>query len=89
MKDLERFLQKKVVLDTRSSWLYIGVVEEVTENSVVLSQVDVHDTSDSRTSKELYTLESRATGIKSNRDRVFVNLDYIVSFSLLEDVKHF
>ncbi len=87
--DLEKFLKQPIVLDTRSSWLYIGVLEEVTGNSAVLSGVDVHHSGDTTTSKELYVMESKITGIKSNRNLVYVNLDYIVSFSPLEEVKHF
>ena len=88
-QDLEKFLKKKVVLDTRSSWVYIGVLEEVTEYCAVLSEVDVHDNKDISTSKEFYTLQSKTTGIKANRERVYVNLDYVISFSLLEDVRTF
>lgn len=88
-QDLEEFINRKIVLDTRSSWMYMGILERVTGQSAVLTEADVHDSSDSRTTKELYVLESKETGIKSNRDRVFVNLDYIVSFSVLDDVKNF
>ena len=88
-QDLEQFLEKKIVLDTRSSWVYIGVLEKVTDYCVVLSEVDVHDSRDTASSKELYVLESKSTGIKSNRKRVYINLDYVVSFSSLDDVKHF
>jgi hypothetical protein len=88
-KDLEKYLEQKVVLDTRSAWVYIGVLESVTDACAVLADVDVHDRRDSPTSKELYVLESKTTGIKSNRDRVYVNLDYVVSFSALEEVKSF
>lgn len=82
-------IKRKVVLDTRSSWVYIGVLEEVTGNCAVLSEVDVHDSRDTSTTKELYVLESTTTGVKSNRDRVYVNLEYVVSFSSLDDVKRF
>jgi hypothetical protein len=88
-ENLEKYLKQKVVLDTRSSWVYIGVLETVTGNCAVLSDVDVHDTKDSRTSKEYYVLESKTTGVKSNRNSVYVNLDYVVSFSALDDVKQF
>ena len=88
-QDLEQFLKKKIVLDTRSSWVYIGVLEKVTDNCAVLSEVDVHDNNATSSSKEVYVLESKITGIKSNREQVYVNLDYVVSFSPLEDVKHF
>ncbi len=88
-EDLEQYLKQKIVLDTRSSWIYIGVVEAVTRNSVVLSEVDVHDSKATSTSKELYVLESKTTGIKANRNLVYVNLDYVVSFSSLDDVIQF
>jgi len=88
-KDLEQFLSQKVVLDTRSSWVYIGILENVTEHSVILSEVDVHDSHDSSATKELYVLQSKTTGVKANRDRVFVNMDYVISFSLLDDVWQF
>ncbi|MCP5103173.1 MAG: hypothetical protein GY950_07340 [bacterium] len=87
--DLEKYLNRQVVLDTRSSWVYIGLLEEVTAHCAVMSEVDVHDNKDTASSKELYLLQSRATGIKSNRRSVYVNLEYIVSFSPLEDVKQF
>ena len=88
-EDLEQFLKQKIVLDTRSSWMYIGVLEAVTTSSAVLSEVDVHDGKATSTSKELYVLESKTTGIKANRNLVYVNLDYVVSFSALDDVIQF
>ena len=87
--DLMKFLKQEIVLDTRSSWVYTGVLEEVTDSSAVLSGVDVHDNKDTTTTKELYILQSRTTGIKLNRNSVYVNLDYVVSFSRLEDVLKF
>ncbi len=86
---LKDHLNEKVVLDTRSSWIYIGKLEQVTEDCIILTNVDVQDNTDTNTSKDRYVFESRDTGIKMNRDRVFVNFDYIVSFSLLKDIKQF
>ncbi|UCH94645.1 MAG: hypothetical protein JSV88_30880 [Candidatus Aminicenantes bacterium] len=88
-EDLEQYLKKKVVLDTRSAWIYMGVLEAVTNNCAVLSEVDVYDSKTTSTSKELYVLESKTTGIKANRNLVYVNLDYVVSFSPLDAVKQF
>lgn len=88
-EDLEQYLKQKIVLDTRSSWIYIGVLEAVTASSVVLSEVDVHDSKATSTSKELYVLESKTTGIKANRSLAYINLDYVVSFSALDDVIQF
>jgi len=86
---LKKFLKQKLVVDTRSSWVFIGVLENVFEDAIELSDVDVHDNRDTHTSKEVYVLDSRRSGIKSHRERVFINLDYLVSFSPLDDVKHF
>lgn len=88
-KELESMITKKVVIDTKSSWIYIGTLERVADNCIILSDADVHDSRDSSTSKEVYIFDTRTTGIKSNRMSVHINLDYIVSFSLLDDIKAF
>lgn len=87
--DLKKFLQKKIVVDTRSSWIYIGTLENIGSGSIQLSDVDVHDSRDTHTTKDIYLLDSKKTGIKSNRESVRINIDYIVSFSTLDDVKSF
>lgn len=87
--DLKKYLNKKIVVDTNASWIYIGVLERVTDHCIILSDVDAHDNTDTATSKELYVFESKCTGIKSNRQSVHVNLDNVVSFSLLDHVKDF
>lgn len=87
--ELEQFINQKVVIDTRSSWIYLGTVKSVSNDCVVLSEADVHEGKDSGTSKEVYIFDTRTTGIKSNRRTVHVNLDYVVSFSPLDDVKIF
>ena len=86
---LKPYLGKKIVVDTRSTWVYIGLLENINTGTIELSDVDVHDSSDTGSSKEIYLLDTRRSGVKANRDRVFINLDYIISFSPLEDVKHF
>ncbi len=86
---LKKFLKKKIVIDTRSSWIYIGTLKNIGTDSLELTDVDVHDNKDTHTTKEIYLLDTRKTGIKSNRNSVHINLDYIVSYSLLEDVKSF
>ncbi len=86
---LKQFLNKKIVVDTSSSWIYIGTLENIGKDSIELSEVDVHDSKDTPTTKEIYLLDSKKTGIKSNRDRTYINLNYIISFSPLEDVKGF
>lgn len=88
-KELKEFFNQKIVVDTKTSWMYIGTLEKVTDNCVVLKDADAHDNADTHTPKEIYVLKSKTTGIASNRHCVFINLDHVVSFSLLEDVREF
>jgi small nuclear ribonucleoprotein (snRNP)-like protein len=86
---LRTLLGKEVVVDTRSPWVYIGKLESVHADSLLLRDVDVHDSSELSLPKERYLIASCETGIKANRGSVFVNLDYVVSVSLLADVIRF
>ncbi|MCK4836559.1 MAG: hypothetical protein KAT17_07970, partial [Candidatus Aminicenantes bacterium] len=63
--------------------------EEILDTCVLLSEVDVHDNQAIITTKECYVLESKKTGVKSNRNKAYINLDYVISFSALDDVKYF
>ncbi len=88
-KELEQFLKQTLVIDTRSSMIYIGTLEEITDHCIVLSGVDVHDNADTPTSKERYIFDTKTTGLQSNRNLVYINLDIVLSFSLLKDIKEF
>lgn len=80
---------KEVVVDTRSPWMYIGRLEAVRADSVELRDVDVHDSGETHLPKERYVLASCETGIKANRRSVYVNLEYVVSVSLLSEIIKF
>ena len=86
---LQALLGREVVVDTRSPWMYIGRLESVQAGSLLLRDVDVHDSGETATPKERYVLDSRETGIKANRRSVYVNLEYVVSVSPLDDVIRF
>jgi hypothetical protein len=75
-----------VVLDTQGPLIYIGTLDKVTDDYVVLTQADVHDRHDSRATKDLYLVETRDLGVRINRGRVLVMRDQISSASLLRDV---
>lgn len=87
--DLKQYLKQKVVLDTNSSFIYIGVLDEVREYTAVLTDVDVHDNRDTGSTKDLYVHGSKVSGGQPNREKVYVNLDYVISFSLLDEVMRF
>jgi hypothetical protein len=84
--ELDGFLEKEVVLDTRGAILYLGRLVRVFEHFYELADADVHDVLDGRTSKELYIMEARKHGVKKNRKTVYVRKAEIVSISRLEDV---
>lgn len=87
--DLISLIGKPIVLDTSSNWIYLGILDQVTETCVVLKDADAHDISDTKVSKEFYIFDSKTTGIKANRQKVSVNLAYVVGFSSLKDIKEF
>jgi small nuclear ribonucleoprotein (snRNP)-like protein len=86
---LRGLVGKDVVVDTRSPWMYIGRLESVQADSLLLRDVDVHDSGETHVPKERYVLAACETGIKANRHAVYVNLEYVVSVSLLSDVIKF
>jgi hypothetical protein len=84
--ELEGFLEKDVVLDTRGPIIYLGRLVKVHDHFYELADADVHDVIEGRTSKELYIMEARKHGVKKNRKRVVVRKIEIISISRLEDV---
>jgi hypothetical protein len=88
-EDLEKLIGKEIVIDTDSSWGYIGLLERVLADSIVLKNADIHHYGESITTREKYVLESRQTGVPANRKKVYVNLKFVVSFSLLKDIVTF
>ena len=83
---LTPFLEQVVVLDTQGPLLYIGLLRLITPAALVLADADVHDTNDSRASKDLYLVETRDLGVRVNRTLVVVMRQQIASISLLRDV---
>lgn len=86
---LRSLLGKEVVVDTRSPWVYIGTLAAIQADSLLLRDVDVHDSGEISLPKEHYVIASCETGIKANRRSVYINLEYVVSVSLLADVIKF
>jgi hypothetical protein len=83
---LDEFLGEKIVVDLRSTFLCLGVLERIGEHYLEMRNADLHDLRDTETTRENYVAESRATGIKRNRKRVLVALGEVVAVSRLEDV---
>ncbi len=75
-----------LVLDLASPYVVLGTLERIEGSCLRLSEADVHDLRDSKTTRELYVLEARRHGIRCNRNVVTVRIAEIVSFSRLADV---
>ena len=87
--ELKAHTGQDVVIDTRTPFVYIGKLESVGEHLITLTDVDVYDTSETQTRKEVYVYETRKYGIKRNRARCSVRIVEVVSLSRLEDVVEF
>lgn len=86
---IAQLVNSQVVVDTDSAYIYIGHLDAVHPDCLVLSNVDVHNTADTRTSKEHYTHETKQLGIRHNRQRTIIRLDRVVSLCRLDDVLTF
>ncbi len=84
--ELQGFIGKEVVIDTKSQYIYIGILEEEGELFLSLKDVDVHDHTESTASKELYLIEALKYGVKVNRRCAKVVRKDIISISLLGDI---
>ncbi len=84
--ELADFLEQEVVLDTRGELLYVGRLTAIGDAFYTLSDADVHDLTDSNTSKEVYIMETAKHGVRTNRSSVHVRKAQVISLSKLSDV---
>jgi hypothetical protein len=82
----QAFVGVDVVVDTTSSYVFIGRLRELTPLAMTLADVDVHDRAESPSTKERYIMEAKKFGIKVNRKSVTVRLETVLCVSKLEDV---
>lgn len=75
-----------VVVDTNSSFVYIGTLVRVLEHFVDLKDADAHDRGEGLSTKEQYVMESKRFGVKPNRKEVSIRKTSIVSVSRLDDI---
>ena len=82
----DELLGQEVVLDTASQFVYLGTLKRAGDSFLELEDADVHDSSESPTSKEVYVIDARKYGVHKNRKNVFVRSALVVSLSRLSDV---
>ena len=83
---IKRMLNEVVVLDTATSIVYIGRLVEITENTFVLQEADMHDSREGHANKEVYLSEAFENGVTPNRKTVVVMRCTIISVSRLADI---
>jgi small nuclear ribonucleoprotein (snRNP)-like protein len=83
---LEELIGERVVVDLRSHYVCLGLLQGVDEHYLDLRNADLHDMRDSDSTRENYVAASRATGIKRNRKRLLVVRAEMVAISRLADV---
>jgi hypothetical protein len=80
------FVGKTVVVDTDSMFVYLGTLDRVEDQFVVLKDVDAHDRRESPSTKEQYIMDTKKFGVKPNRREVSIRKQMVVSISKLDDV---
>ncbi len=83
---LEEMIGQKIVVDLRSEYVCLGTLLRIDSHFLELKNADLHDLRDTETTRELYVLDSRDTGIKRNRKRLLLVRTDIVAISRLEEV---
>jgi len=81
-----KWIGQIVVVDTTSTYVYLGTLTEVHDHFVTMKEVDAHDRSEGSSTKEKYIMEAKRFGVKANRKEVSVRKNVIVSLSRLDDV---
>lgn len=80
------YMNKTVVLDTSTKWVYIGTLKEEDESFLILEDADAFDVSDTSLSKHEYLRMVKKDGIVPNRRKVAVVKSIVTGITLLEDV---
>lgn len=83
---INELIGKNVVVDMRSTFVCLGKLHRIDEQHLELLDADIHDLRDTQTTRENYVIDSRLTGIKRNRKKVFIVRADIIAISMLDDV---
>jgi len=85
--ELETLFGQTVVLDLKSSYIYVGELESADTSFFVLRNADAHDLRDTPTlTREEYIIRCREHGVAVNRERVRVVRADVTAVCLLADV---
>jgi hypothetical protein len=82
----QAFVGLVVVVDTDSRFVYLGALDRIEADFLVMKNVDAHDRHESPSTKEQYIIDTKKFGIKANRKEVSVRKSHVISISKLDDV---
>lgn len=84
--EYSELIGREVVLDAASPYVIVGRLVSQDHRYLLLEDADVHDLRDTKTTREVYVVDSKRHGVRANRRRVWVRRDDVVSLSALDDV---
>jgi len=85
----EVLVGKTVVVDKDSRFVYLGRLDRIEVEFLVMKDVDVHDRRESPSTKEQYIMDTKKFGVKPNRKEVSVRKTMVISISTLDDILSF
>jgi len=80
------YKNEKVVIDTSTSWVYIGTLKEEDDIYYILNNADAFDISETSLSKHEYLMMVKKDGIVPNRRKIKVLKSKVVAITLLSDI---
>ena len=84
--ELSPLIGTQVVVDVDGPLVYIGTLEEIHSNTLLLVDADAHDLRETATSTDRYLIQTCQHGIRANRRSVTVMARHVVSISPLDAV---
>ncbi|MCD6221834.1 hypothetical protein J7K25_06725 [bacterium] len=80
------YKNKEVVIDTSTSWVYIGTLKEEDDIYYILNNADAFDIGETSLSKHEYLIMVKKDGIVPNRRKIKVLKSKVVAITLLSDI---
>jgi len=85
-ESIAELIGQLVVLDTATTYIYIGTLVDADDYFYVLRDADVSNTLETHSPKEKYLLDAVKSGHHPTRRMTYVLADKVVSVSRLADV---
>lgn len=83
---LSNYLSQTVVVDTDSTYTYIGILSETTDHHLKLTDVVLYDSRDARVPLEKYLIECADYGTKPARTELIVWQRRVVAVTPLASI---